>query len=440
MSLVDDLAARAVESAPIRIGLIGCGEMGTDIVTQVALMPGLEIAVLAEMRIDVARAALTLAGIGADHVQLVETVAAAEAAISAGKLALTQSADIACTAGQVDVIIDATGNPGYGAELSIRAMDHGKHVVMMNVEADITVGASLAAHAAKRGVVYSLGAGDEPSAIMELMGFARSLGYPIVAAGKGKNNPLNFDAIPADYAEEAARRHMNPRMLVEFVDGSKTMIEMVAVANATGLLPDVAGMHGPAASLADLPNVFRPRSEGGLLSRSGVVDYSIGAGVAPGVFVIIKAPHPRVHERLRDLKMGEGPYFTFYRPYHLTSLEVPLTAAAAVLYRRPHMTPLHRPVAEVATLAKRDLTPGTVLGKIGEADYRGWAMTAEAARAADALPIGLAERAVVTSPIARGAMLTYANCRPDQSMDIVRLRGLQDAALGYHAQPLQQAG
>ncbi|HQT61833.1 MAG TPA: homoserine dehydrogenase [Acidiphilium sp.] len=428
MTLVQELAAHADSGRPVRIGLIGCGEMGTDIVTQVRLMPGLELAVLAELRIDGARAALEIAGVPEERVRTVDSVAAAEAAIDAGMIALTEQADIACTAGQVDVIIDATGNPGYGAELSMRAMDHGKHVVMMNVEADITVGASLAAHAAQRGVVYSLGAGDEPTALMEIIRFARSLGYPIVAAGKGKNNPLNFDAVPEDYAEEAVLRHMNPRMLVEFVDGSKTMIEMVAVANATGLLPDVPGMHGPRAGLAELDRAFRPRAEGGLLSREGVVDYSIGKGVAPGVFVVIRAPHPRVHERLRDLKMGEGPYFTFYRPYHLTSLEVPLTAAAAVLRRESHMTPLARPVAEVATLAKRDLAPGTTLGKIGEADYRGWAMTAADARAADALPIGLAERAEIIRPVRKGEMLTYANCRPDQGMAIVRLRAAQDAA------------
>ncbi|OYV39832.1 MAG: homoserine dehydrogenase [Rhodospirillales bacterium 20-64-7] len=429
MNLVDDLKARAEAGRPVRVGLIGCGEMGTDIVTQIALMPGIEIAVLAELRREAAQEALTLAGIGRDAVRHADSVAAAEAAIAEGKLALTQSAEVACMSGQVDVIIDATGSPGYGAEVSLKAMDHGKHVVMMNVEADVTVGPMLAAHAAKRGVVYSLGAGDEPSAIMELVRFAQSLGYPIVAAGKGKNNPLNFDAVPADYEEEARRRHMNPRMLVEFVDGSKTMIEMAAVANATGLIPDIAGMHGPAASLEDLPRVLCPQSAGGLLSREGVVDYSVGKGVAPGVFVVVRAPHPRIHERLRDLKMGEGPYYTFYRPYHLTSLEVPLTAAEAVLYGRAHMTPMPVPVAEVTGIAKRDLVPGTVLGKIGEADYRSWIMTVADASAAGAVPVGLAERARVIAPIRAGEALTYANCQPDASMQIVQLRAAQDAAL-----------
>lgn len=423
------LVKNLVSGRKVRVGLIGCGEMGTDIIVQLGLMPNLELVILAELRLDYARAALKIAGVEDERIRTVESVKAAEAAIDQGKIVLTNQADIACTAGQVDVIIDATGNPGYGAEISMRAMDHGKHVVMMNVEADITVGASLAAYAAQRGVVYSLGAGDEPTALMELIRFAQNLGYPIVAAGKGKNNPLNFDAVPEEYAAEAARRNMNPRMLVEFVDGSKTMIEMVAVANATGLLPDVAGMHGPKAGLKELDRVFRPIAEGGLLHREGVVDYSIGAGVAPGVFVVIRAPHPRVHERLSDLKMGDGPYFTFYRPYHLTSLEVPLTAAAVALRGESHMSPLAKPVAEVAALAKRDLSPGTKLGKIGESDYRGWAMTVQDARKADALPIGLAERAEVTQPIRKGEMLTYANCRPDQSMAIVRLRAAQDAAL-----------
>jgi len=179
----------------------------------------------------------------------------------------------------------------------------------------------------------------------------------------------------------------------------------------------------------ELARVFRPAAEGGILSRSGVVDYSVGKGVAPGVFVVVKAPHPRIHERMRDLKMGEGPYFTFLRPYHLTSLEVPLTAATAVLHRRGHMRPL-RPVAEAAALAKRALAPGTVLGKIGEADYRGWAVTAEDARQGNLLPLGLAEGAVVTAPISAGAHLTYANCRPDEATAIVRLRREQDRAFG----------
>ena len=152
---------------------------------------------------------------------------------------------------------------------------------------------------------------------------------------------------------------MNARMLVEFIDGSKTMIEMVALANATGLVPDVPGMHGPDAGVSDLAQVLCPKEDGGIFSKSGVVDYTVGKGVAPAVSWSSRRRTKRIHERLRDLKMGPGPYFTFCRrPYHLTSLEVPLTAAEAVINKAPLMQLLPQPVAEVATLAKRDLKLG----------------------------------------------------------------------------------
>ena len=289
----------------------------------------------------------------------------------------------------IDVVIDATGVPAVGAEIGLKAMEHGKHLVMMNVEADVTIGAYLKSEADRLGVTYSLGAGDEPSSCMELIEFVSAMGHPIVAAGKGKNNPLNIDATPDDYEEEAKRRHMNVRMLVEFVDGSKTMVEMAAIANATGLVPDKPGMHGPAATLDELSKVLVPEKDGGVLSRVGVVDYSIGKGVAPGVFVVADMSHPRISERMEDLKMGKGPYFTFHRPYHLTSLEVPLTCARVVLYGKADMVPLAKPVAEVCAVAKKDLKPGDRLDAIGEYCYRAWIMTAGEARAAGAIPCGL---------------------------------------------------
>ncbi|MEM6666476.1 MAG: SAF domain-containing protein, partial [Pseudomonadota bacterium] len=269
---------------------------------------------------------------------------------------------------------------------------------------------------------------------MEIINFAKSLGLTIVAAGKGKNNPLKFDAVPSEYEEEARRRDMNPRMLVEFVDGSKTMIEMVAIANATGLVPDKPGMHGPACGLDDLASVLCPVADGGVLSAPGRVDYSIGKGVAPGVFCIVKPEHPRVLERLVDLKVGNGPYFTLYRPYHLTSLEVPLSAIRAVLYGKPDMAPIDGPVAEAIAVAKRDLAAGETLGMIGETQYRGWAMTAAEAAGIGALPLGLAERATITAPIKAGEPLTTRNCRADESLAITQLRrqlDARDAASGF---------
>jgi len=192
-------------------------------------------------------------------------------------------------------------------------------------------------------------------------------------------------------------------------------------------VPDVPGMHGPSASLDQLQDVLCPEEDGGVLTRKGVVDYSVGKGVSPGVFCIAEMSHPRVRERMADLKLGPGPYYTFYRPYHLTSLEVPLSAARAVLYGVSDMQPLEQPVAEVGARAKRDLEPGTALDKIGEYCYRGWAITMEDARRTNALPLGLAEKAVVTRPIRAGEYLTYDNCRPDESLKVVQFRRLQDA-------------
>lgn len=429
MTVVASVKAPKQTEQLVRVGLIGCGEMGTDIVTQVGLMPGIEIAIVADPRIDQAHAALRTAGTPPGQVVQTGSLQTAHDAMRAGRTVVTEDGALACTADHVDVVIDATGNPSVGAEMALKAFAHRKHVVMMNVEADVTVGPMLAREAARAGVGYSLGAGDEPSAAMELVRFAQSLGYPIIAAGKGKNNPLRFDAVPAEYEEEARRRHMNPRMLVEFIDGSKTMIEMCAIANATGLVPDKPGMHGPAAGPHDLARTLVPAEDGGLLSRAGVVDYSVGEGLAPGVFVVIKAPHPRIHERLRDLKMGPGPYFTFVRPYHLTSLEVPLTAISLVRHGLPHMQPLPVPVAECCCVAKRPLAPGVTLGKIGEDHYRGWITTAADAREGRLLPMGLAERAMVTRPVRPGEYLTYDNCRPDDTLRIVELRRAQDALL-----------
>lgn len=428
--LARDLAQRADEGRPVRIGLVGCGEMGTDIVTQVAQMRGIEVAAIADTRRERARQAVTIAQRPSESAGDAESAQAMSALIEAGRTAIVPDSSMVVTHDLVDVVIDATGKPAVGAEIGLKAMEHGKHLVMMNVEADVTIGAYLKHAAAKLGVVYSLGAGDEPSSCMELIEFVSAMGHRVVAAGKGKNNPLNHDATPDEYREEAERRNMNPRMLVEFVDGSKTMVEMAAIANATGLVPDRPGMHGPAATRDELSRVLCPVEDGGVLSRKGCVDFSIGKGVAPGVFVIAEMAHPRLRERMNDLKLGEGPYYTFFRPYHLTSLEVPLTCARAVLYGKADMVPLDRPVAEVCAVAKRDLKPGDRLDAIGEYTYRSWIMTVEDARAAKAIPCGLLEGGVVTAPIAKGELLTYANAAPDAGSGLVALRRKQDELVG----------
>lgn len=429
--LARDLASRAETGRPIRIGLVGAGEMGTDIVSRVAHMRGIEIGAISELKPGAAARSVEIAYGNADRVAEVASADKANAAMEGGKIAVTDNVGALLDAGLIDVVVDATGVPAVGAEIGLSAMERGKHLVMMNVEADVTIGAYLRAEAERLGVIYSLGAGDEPSSCMELIEFVSAMGHRIVSAGKGKNNPLNIDATPDAYTEEAVRRHMNPRMLVEFVDGSKTMVEMAAIANATGLIPDKPGMHGPAAGRDELNKILIPESAGGVLSSGeGRVDYTIGKGVAPGVFVVAEMDHPRIWERMEDLKMGKGPYFTFFRPYHLTSLEVPLTCARVVLYGKADMVPLAKPVAEVCAVAKRDLQPGDTLDQIGEYCYRAWIVETAEARSAGAIPCGLLAGSKVTAPIRKGELITYANSAVPAGSKIAELRARQDKMLG----------
>ena len=405
--LAADLAAREASGKPIRVGIIGCGEMGTDLVTQIARMKGLRVGAIVDRRGTNAIEAIRIARHDAATAAPVDGLPALDRAIEAGRIGIVDDAQVMLRSGLIDVVIDATGRPSAGAELGLATIRQGKHLVMMNVEADVTIGPYLKHEADKAGVIYTVGAGDEPTATMELINFVTALGYPVIAAGKGKNNPFDPDAVPDMFREEAARRNMNPRMLVEFIDGSKTMVEMATIANATGLSLDKPGMHGPAATLENLHSVLCPIKDGGLLSKKGVVDYTVGKGVAPGVFVVVEMDHPRLCERMHDLKMGgKGPYYTFYRPHHLTSLEVPLSAARAVLYGEAEMFPLPKPVAEVCALAKRDLKPGDILDSIGETSYRSFAMLADDARAARAWPVGVLDGGRVVAPIAKGQLIT----------------------------------
>ena len=240
-TLAGDLAQRAEAGKPVRVGLVGAGEMGTDLILQIQRMQGIEVVAVAARRPQHVFDALEIAGADGNLAEICSSSQAAQRVIERRGMALCDSAEMVCETDSVEVVIDATGRPNTGAEIALTAIAHGKHMVMMNVEADVTVGPALYKAACDAGVVYTIGAGDEPSSTLELVRFCEALGYPVIAAGKGKNNAYNMQAVPDDYREEAERRNMNPRMLVEFVDGSKTMIEMTALANATGLVPGRAG-------------------------------------------------------------------------------------------------------------------------------------------------------------------------------------------------------
>jgi len=386
------------KGAPVGIGLIGAGQMGQEILCQVQLMKGARIPVVVDVTFERAELACQMARLPAERLARVDSFEAAQAAIDAGRIALATDWRIAPRLAGVQTVIDATGSPELGVSIALDCIRARKHVVMMNVECDVTVGPILNHLAREAGVIYTLAAGDEPAAILELYRFATALGFEVVAAGKGKNNPLDITATPEALAEKAKARDMSARMLCEFVDGSKTAVEMCSVANATGLIPDVRGMHGAKATRETLHQVFCPKSQGGVLNRPGVVDFALG--VHPGVFVVFTTDQARLRHGLIQRDMGLGPNYLLFRPYHLCSIEVPLTAAQTVIYGESGGHPLARPVAECIAIAKRALKAGETLDAIGEHCYRGSIDTAEAARRENLLPLGLAKGCVLARDVA----------------------------------------
>ncbi len=348
----------------------------------------------------------------------------ASEAITDGKRVYTTNTALA-SAPPLDVTVEATGIPEMGAKVAIEAIEGGKHMMQMNVEADATVGAILRRRAQEAGVIYSLSGGDEPGAISELYEFATLLGYEVVSVGKGKNNPLIPTANPDTMAETAHRQMMNPKMLASFVDGSKTMMEMTTISNAIGYVPDRRGMHGPEVTPDALASTYIPEADGGILSEAGRVDY--GLGIAPGVFLVFTTDHPKLVRDLQYLKVGEGPYWALYRPYHLTSLETPVSIAKAVLRGETTLATDRPPSAETVAVAKKPLRSGETIDGIGGFCVYGVIEKAEVARRENLAPLGLATGARLTNDVEAGALLTYEDLELDESNTIIRLRREQDA-------------
>lgn len=412
---------------PIRVGLVGCGHMGSGMVHVIHQMAGMETMAIAD--VSLARAMETLKKLGLTEAEICVTNRRGEAedALRAERRVLTEDPVLLAQLDGLDAVVEATGLTEVGARVAWTGIMNGKHVIMLNVETDVTVGPLLYRLAQRAGCVYTAAFGDEPGVCKMLYNQARSLGFEVVCLGKGKNNAIDFDATPDSCRKEAERRGMNPKMLSAFKDGSKTMVELAAMSNATGLVPDVPGMHGPRADVDELNRVLIPSKDGGVLSRSGCVDYSTGR-VAPGVFVIVTSPDERIRADMKFLSMGDGPYYTLYRPYHLCNVETPLSIAEAAIYGEAAIVS-KRLVSEVAALAKRDLAPGEVMGEIGMADFFGRTYPYEEARALGAVPLGLVPGGRVVQPIAKGALLTGQNLAPDPNLFVYQLRQMQDEQL-----------
>jgi predicted homoserine dehydrogenase-like protein len=422
-----ELLRLKAQGNPIRVGVSGAGWIGSGFVAQVAHVPGMEVTVLADADTCTAWEAFTATGIERDGIIEANAPGPAMAALRAGKRVVTGDYTLAAQLDAVDIVADVTPSPAIGAETAYACIQHGKDVVMVNIEADVTVGRILNKLAREAGVLYTVSSGDEPGCLMELYDFVTSLGYEVIVIGKGKNNPLNAAATPDTVAESARRTDKDPFQVASYVDGTKTMFEMTCAANATGCLPMQRGMTGPEATLETVSEIFALEEDGGITKFPGVVDFVQGPSMAGGVFVTVRVEDERICADLQYLKVGKGKYFTFFRPYHLWFLEAPISVARAHLHRQTTLVPLDCPVAGVMTVAKRALEPGDRLDDFGGYTFYGVMDRAEEARALNALPVGLAPGAEIVRSVAAGEIVTWDDVHLDEDSIVVKLRRQQDA-------------
>ena len=433
--IYQELLRLQAEGRPIRVGVSGAGWLGSGFVAQVAHVPGMQVRVLADADVAAARAAF--AAIGIEREAIVEAAApgAAADALRAGKRVVSGDYTLAARLEGVDIVADVTPSPAIGAETAYACIQHGKDVVMVNIEADVTVGRILKRLARQAGVLYTVSSGDEPGCLAELYDFVMVLGFEPIVIGKGKNNPLDRAATPDTVAEAARRADKDPYQVASYVDGTKTMFEMACAANATGCLPMQRGMVGPQASLETVSDLFALQEDGGLTPFPGAVDFVQGPAMAGGVFVTVRVQDRRINADLHYLQVAGdrdrgGRYFTLFRPYHLWFLEAPISVAQAYLRRQVWLAPLDRPVAEVMAVAKRDLRAGERLDDLGGYTFYGVIDRAVEAYSLNALPVGLAPGAQVVRGVAAGQVVTWEDVRLDEGSTVVRLRRQQDAICG----------
>ena len=431
MNLFLLLNARRAAGKPVRVALIGAGKFGSMFLSQVPHVPGLDVAVIVDL--DPERAREACRTVGWDRALIEATNFTADSAKA--------------TSDPIEVVVEATGNPAAGIRHARAAIAAGKHIVMVNVEADVLAGPLLAREARQAGVVYSLAYGDQPALTAELVDWARATGFHVVAAGKGtKYLPAYHDVTPDGVwqhygltAGEAQSAGMNPQMFNSFLDGTKSAIEMAAIANATGLDVPTGGLAFPPCGVDDLPHVLRPRAQGGVLEKAGMVEVvsSLERDGRPvfrdlrwGVYVVLEAPNDYAADCFRQygLKTDDsGRYAAMYKPYHLIGLELNISVLSAALRREATGQPLSFR-GDVAAVAKRALRKGEMLD--GEGGYTVWGklMPAEASLRAGALPIGLAHRVELKNDIAYGAVVRWSDVEFDADSDTVRTRKAMEAA------------
>ena len=435
------------KNSPIRVAIIGCGRFGSMEAVQVMHAPGMELSILCDM--DSARAFETLSLAGQIDSQPIMTskIGQANDALSKGKLVVTDNVKVAIES-KVDIIIEATGNPDAGARHIFNSIMAGKHVINVTVETDVLVGLFLKTMADKAGVVYSLVYGDQPGNIDELYDWAVSTGFEVVAAGKGtrylpefrKGKPAEALSRYGLSEEQVMNSDLNPQMYNSFQDGTKSAIEMCAVANMTGLVPDIPGMHQPPAGIDEIPEILKPIEDGGILRNKGVVEVVSCIGLdgkdVPnpmrwGVYVVITTDNPYLLTCLQDYGLAmdsTGKYALMYRPYHLVGMEAPISIAKACLYGEATGAP-RSIVGEVVSRTKRQLEPGEVLDGEGGSLAYGSLMEAVPARKQELLPIGLSAGATLTRRVAVDTNITMSDVKLPPNTFVDHLRQIQNATL-----------
>lgn len=432
MILVDEaLRRRADEGRPVRVAMVGAGFMARGVARQIARSaPGLELVAIANRTI--AKAVDVFAHAGRPDAATVATVAELERAIDAGRAAVTEDATLVCAAANVDVILEATGAIEFGAFLITSAIDHAKDVVSMNAELDATIGPILQRRARSAGTVLTGCDGDQPAVQMNLIRFVRSIGLTPLVSGNVKGLQDRYRT-PATQAAYAAAWGQTPEMVTSFADGTKISFEQALVANAAGMTIARTGMLGPEfdGHVDDLR--ARYLDEVGLdrlVELGGIVDYVVGAAPSPGVFVFGSNDDPEREIYLRYGKLGDGPLYSFYVPYHLTALEVPISLARVALFRDDVVT--SRPVAprvDVVAFAKRDLRVGETIDGIGGFMTYGACVEGAVVRSTGLLPVGLAEGARLVRDVPKDRELTRDDVELARDRRVVRLRDEQDRLL-----------
>jgi predicted homoserine dehydrogenase-like protein len=411
MNLTHLAAARDDAGRPIKVGLIGAGKFGSMFLAQVPTSKGIEVTAIADLDPDRAHRSCREVGWTGERVESVD---------------FTDDSSALFTRDDVEVIVEATGNPAAGVEHALLAIEHGKHIVMVNVEADVLAGAYLADKARQAGIVYSMAYGDQPALTAELVDWARATGFTVVAAGKGTKYLPAYNAVTPDDVwghygltpEEARDAGMNSQMFNSFLDGTKSALEMAAIANACDLEPPSDGLLFPPCGVDDLPRILRPQSAGGVLERPGMVEVvsclerdgrPVYRDLRWGVYVVLEAPNDYAADCFRQYGLttdDSGRYAAMYKPFHLIGLELNISIMSAALRGEP-TGQTRRFAGDVAAVAKRDLKAGEMLD--GEGGYTVWGKLLPSADslARRALPIGLAHNVALVRDVTAGQIVAW---------------------------------